>query len=51
MSQNGGRLLEVESLEVQFFTRGGTAHAVRDVSLTTGGRRSASSGSPAPARA
>ena len=34
MSQNGGRLLEVESLEVQFFTRGGTAHAVRDVSLT-----------------
>ena len=25
------RLLEVESLEVQFFTRGGTAHAVRDV--------------------
>ena len=28
------RLLEVESLEVQFFTRGGTAHAVRDVSFS-----------------
>ena len=34
MDGNGARLLEVESLEVQFFTRGGTAHAVRDVSFT-----------------
>jgi len=33
MGANGGRLLEVESLEVQFFTRDGTAHAVRDVSF------------------
>jgi peptide/nickel transport system ATP-binding protein len=34
MGADGGRLLEVESLEVQFFTRGGTAHAVRDVSFS-----------------
>ena len=34
MSANGEHLLEVDSLEVQFFTRGGVAHAVRDVSLT-----------------
>jgi oligopeptide/dipeptide ABC transporter ATP-binding protein len=33
MDSNGSRLLEVDSLEVQFFTRGGTAHAVRDVSF------------------
>jgi peptide/nickel transport system ATP-binding protein len=33
MSTNGA-LLEVESLQVQFFTRGGTAHAVRDVSFS-----------------
>jgi peptide/nickel transport system ATP-binding protein len=34
MSTNGAPLLEVESLQVQFFTRGGTAHAVRDVSFS-----------------
>ncbi len=34
MSDNGAPLLEVRSLQVQFFTRGGTAHAVRDVSFS-----------------
>jgi ABC-type dipeptide/oligopeptide/nickel transport system ATPase component len=34
MSAAGTHLLEVDSLQVQFFTRAGTAHAVRDVSFT-----------------
>ena len=34
MSTAGRPLLEVDALQVQFFTRSGTAHAVRDVSFT-----------------